>query len=82
MIVVKIEVHPNGQAHCAREIERVTIRNIGGTEEHGDYLIGLGPPEHPQHVTATLRHWPRTRRVASLIHRALVTLLPDLLEEP
>jgi len=53
MIVVKVEVHPNGSAAHARELHRLEIRNVGGTVQEGQYLATLGDR------TATVQDHPR-----------------------
>ena len=39
MLVIKIELHPHGRSDRARELGRMTIVNVGGSDEIGDYEI-------------------------------------------
>jgi len=41
VIVVKIELWPHGVEHFAKEIGRMYIGNVGGTDERGDYEVAV-----------------------------------------
>lgn len=42
MLIVKIELWPGGDGARARELGRMAIANVGGTETMGDYTVHLG----------------------------------------
>ncbi len=58
MIVVKIEIWPGGDVGRKRDAAIMTIANIGGDQERGDYQVhlthqagsGFGPAELPDPV--------------------------------
>lgn len=41
MIVVRIELWPGGAEDKLREIGRMYIANVGGTQERGDYTVAV-----------------------------------------
>lgn len=68
MIVVRIELYPNGNVTQARELQHLEIRNVGGTVAEGQYLVTLGEQ------TVALNKQPREQHPAQLVSNALHTL--------
>lgn len=80
MLVVRIELWPQGNKKSARLIEQIVIANVGGTQELGDYDVWLGL--HDPHVMAEsdwadgeVKAHPRlTESVWSLVKKAIDSL--------
>lgn len=49
MLVVKVELWPHGDRTRKRELGQMTVSNIGGDVERGNYLVQAS--EHPSDVT-------------------------------
>lgn len=73
MLRVRIELVPYGQEDRARTLQTLTIANVGGTEERGEYRCQMEMPGGV--LTTYLRDWPRLERdAAALVHEALSRL--------
>lgn len=89
MIYVRIELWPLGSRERARLLQEVTISNVGGDVEKGDYEVvvshsttykGVGlvdpnaPPAGAVWKRATVSGWNRKLSPVSLLRRALDVL--------
>lgn len=72
MLLVRIEIHPNGDSSRARTLSEMRIANVGGTVEYGDYAVELG--DRKASVTG---HSRLTSPVWVLVSKALRALHYD-----
>lgn len=90
MIIVKIEMWPEGDESKAREIGRTYISNVGGSLTRGDYAVRVcreGNFEYAPRATREGKGFLRTGRVESyprasynvwrLVSRALRACFPE-----
>lgn len=89
MMVVIVEMWPGGREQNKRELQRMTIANIGGTATSGDYRVRV--PKSAEYSskpgstfsgrtwrTAVVRAFPRKKLgPVDLLLRALVALVAD-----
>lgn len=78
--MVKIEIWPLGEEKRARELQRLTITNIGGSDRLGNYQAVLTGNGKGAQGTMFSR-WPRERTPAQLVWRALVALMQDIRDD-
>jgi hypothetical protein len=87
MLTIKIELWPMGDESTAREIGRMYIANVGGTDERGDYVAAVcrrGTTDVPRELSEAVRAPTATRaavvtdKSADLdLERARVGLVSD-----
>lgn len=84
MIVVRIEMWPGGREEQARELQRMTISNIGGSATSGDYRVrALKGAEYSKRPGTTwrsgvVRSFPRKKLGPfDLLLRALIAIVAD-----
>lgn len=71
MLVVKIELWPNGHAAGSRELCRGFIVNDGtGTGDIGNYYIRLKMPDNTRNIGRVIQ-FPRNLSPWTLLYRAL-----------
>jgi hypothetical protein len=89
LIVVRIEMWPGGREEAKRELQLMTIANVGGTPTSGDYRVRV--PKSAEYSkrpgtatsgstwrTALVRAFPRRKLgPVDLVLRALVALVAD-----
>lgn len=87
MIVVKVELWPRGDGNKAKEIGRMYIANVGGTQDSGNYEVAVcrrGTTKCPlvgetkAVRTGSVRNFPRkSYNMWRLITRALLSAFPE-----
>lgn len=74
MIRVRIELVPFGQEHRAETLQLLTIANIGGTHDMGEYECVLHGRSNLL-AKAYVSEWPRLEKdAAALVHEALTLM--------
>ena len=73
MILVKIELHPRGDASKAKELGRIKIGNTGtGTSTKGNYTAALFDKAKRRFRVVDITGFPRKRLLAfDLVYRIL-----------
>jgi hypothetical protein len=70
MLVLKLELWPHGNQSAAREIGRMTIVNVGGSERHGDYAVAIAD-DTGERWQAEVHGHPRKAKAWWLVAKAL-----------
>ena len=71
MLRVTLEIVPFGIHEKTRILGTMTISNVGGTPEAGDYKIKIGQPAEDHYAEADLKYYPRKNGAWSLVLLAL-----------
>lgn len=80
MLVVKVELWPHGDRTKRRELGQMTIGNVGGDIERGDYLVNAS--ERPSDITGLpdgmdeeflVKNHKRQQSVWAIIGRAAIS---------
>lgn len=74
MLVVRVELWPNGRAWKAKELARVEIANVGGSELFGDYRVESEAEGSTLRTGVIRAHPRRAQPLLVLVAQALAAL--------
>ncbi len=74
MLVLRLEMWPEGNQAKARPLGVLRINNVGGDHDEGNYHVELDAGDVKEMRVATVRNWVRSRNAWALVYEALAHL--------